>query len=370
MRVSSFVLPNKRPNVSRSRSSKNMHRPVSPRSRRTSRMPIAPSTSINCWCQAPIRFTMRWTPILGVDLFQGDRAGLARARTRRTAGIPGPASSGMSMATRSAPQMIALATCSARAIPPEAISVTSSRMPSLTKRASWTSPQHVAPCGAGSGPGRLLPRRGCRTPGGSLPPRRGPAPTTRPATAGTAWTRIATILAGISASAPPAPPSRRGCRRSSPSAPTSRAAPPPRPASPAAGRRDRARRPLSRRMSASRTTASVPISAARPRPRPPPAPRCQCSGIRSKITGSGVSISGGGIDGQLAVGKRQVRQLAADVDAGADVLAAVDAVARGPDDFRHVGPHRIEARPAERPAVARAGDRESAPSPPGTRWRG
>ena len=42
------------------------------------------------------------------------------------------------MATRSAPQMIALATCSARAIPPEAISVTWSRMPSLTS-VLWTS---------------------------------------------------------------------------------------------------------------------------------------------------------------------------------------------------------------------------------------
>ena len=52
-------------------------------------------------------------------------------------------SSGMSMATRSAPQMIALATCSAWAIPPEAISVTSSRDALLDQRAVDVA-QHVA----------------------------------------------------------------------------------------------------------------------------------------------------------------------------------------------------------------------------------
>ena len=61
-------------------------------------------------------------------------------------------------------------------------------------------------------------------------------------------------------------------------------------------------------------------------------------------------------DAQLAVLERQFLQLAADIHAGADVFAAVNAVARGPHDFRHVGPHRIESRPAERPAIARAGD--------------
>ena len=62
-------------------------------------------------------------------------------------------------------------------------------------------------------------------------------------------------------------------------------------------------------------------------------------------------------DGHLPVDQRQIRQLAADIDAGVDVFASVDAVARGPDDFRHIGPHRIETRPAERPAVARPRNR-------------
>ena len=48
------------PNASFSISSMKMARPTSPRRRRTSRMPIAPNTSINWLCQAPMRLTMRW----------------------------------------------------------------------------------------------------------------------------------------------------------------------------------------------------------------------------------------------------------------------------------------------------------------------
>ena len=42
--------------------------------------------------------------------------------------------SGTSIATRSAPQMMVLTTCSAIDMPPLAISVTSSRMPALNER--------------------------------------------------------------------------------------------------------------------------------------------------------------------------------------------------------------------------------------------
>ena len=54
--------------------------------------------------------------------------------------------------------------------------------------------------------------------------------------------------------------------------------------------------------------------------------------------------------------KERWRQLAADVHARVDVFASVDAVARRADDLRHVGPHRVEARAAERAAVAGAGN--------------
>ncbi len=48
------------PNASFSMSSMKMALPTSPRRRRTSRMPMAPSTSMSWLCQAPIRLTMRW----------------------------------------------------------------------------------------------------------------------------------------------------------------------------------------------------------------------------------------------------------------------------------------------------------------------
>ena len=49
----------------------------------------------------------------------------------------------------------------------------------------------------------------------------------------------------------------------------------------------------------------------------------------------------------------------AQLDGGADVLTAVDAVAGGPHDLAHVGPHLVEAGAAEGAAVARAGRPES-----------
>ncbi len=48
------------PNASFSMSSMKMALPTSPRRRRTSRIPMAPRTSINWLCQAPIRFTILW----------------------------------------------------------------------------------------------------------------------------------------------------------------------------------------------------------------------------------------------------------------------------------------------------------------------
>ena len=68
------------PNASLSMSSKNMARPTSPRRRRTSRIPIAPSTSINWLCQAPIRFTIRCAAYSALG-----RADLGRARIARSA---------------------------------------------------------------------------------------------------------------------------------------------------------------------------------------------------------------------------------------------------------------------------------------------
>ncbi len=114
------------------------------------------------------------------------------------------------MATRSAPQMIALATCSAWAMPPEATSVTSSRMPCLDQRAVNVA-QHVAdvaavvpsPLGEGSlGCSRLPP-----VPVEHQVDHLGPAranSTTRPPRPAWPATRIATIRSGLFSSATPA----------------------------------------------------------------------------------------------------------------------------------------------------------------------
>ena len=51
----------------------------------------------------------------------------------------------------------------------------------------------------------------------------------------------------------------------------------------------------------------------------------------------------------------QAHGLGADVHGGGDVLAAVDAVAGGADDLRHVRPDGIEARAVEAPAIAGSG---------------
>ena len=86
-------------------------------------------------------------------------------------------------------------------------------------------------------------------------------------------------------------------------------------------------------------TAMVPSSAAAAAMAATTGPRRQCRGTTSKMIGIGSSKSGGGVNCQLTVAERQAGQLPADVHAGVDVLAAVDAVARRSDDFRHIGPH-------------------------------
>ena len=54
-------------------------------------------------------------------------------------------------------------------------------------------------------------------------------------------------------------------------------------------------------------------------------------------------------------GELQVPRGSPQVDGGADVFAAVDAVPGGPHDLGHVGPHGVESRPAERSRVPCAG---------------
>ena len=58
--------------------------------------------------------------------------------------------------------------------------------------------------------------------------------------------------------------------------------------------------------------------------------------------------------------KDQEHGLAAQVDGGADVFPAVNAVPGGPDDLRHVGPQGIETLAGEDAAVTGAGDRDLA----------
>ncbi len=52
----------------------------------------------------------------------------------------------------------------------------------------------------------------------------------------------------------------------------------------------------------------------------------------------------------------ELRELATYVNRGAYVFAAVNSVAGGPNNFRHIRPHRVETRTGEWPAVSRAGD--------------
>ena len=67
----------------------------------------------------------------------------------------------------------------------------------------------------------------------------------------------------------------------------------------------------------------------------------------------GILDQRGRLDRRPAFFKRQVLRPATDVDAHIDVLAAVDPVPGGPNDFRHVRPHGIESRSGKRPSVAR-----------------
>ena len=122
--------------LSFSRSSKNMARPTSPLRRRISRRPIAPMTSINWECHEPIRLTILWAaqPASTSGMLAGQRSARSQPPQRRHSRA---AIQARSTAAASAPQMMILATCSARAIPPEAIRDSFSRNPSAT-RARWT----------------------------------------------------------------------------------------------------------------------------------------------------------------------------------------------------------------------------------------
>src|SRR5208337_5072569 len=54
--------------------------------------------------------------------------------------------------------------------------------------------------------------------------------------------------------------------------------------------------------------------------------------------------------------KGQKHGFAAQVDVGADIFPAVDAIPGGPDDLRHVGPAGVEALPGKGPAIAGSGN--------------
>ncbi len=85
------------------------------------------------------------------------------------------------------------------------------------------------------------------------------------------------------------------------------------------------------------------------------------NGSTLKITGRGTSTKGD-ISRRNPAGcvEFQVVLFSSHIDAGADVFAAVNAVAGGPDDFRHVRPHGVKPRTAERTAISGAGHRDLA----------
>src|SRR5208283_1647735 len=56
----------------------------------------------------------------------------------------------------------------------------------------------------------------------------------------------------------------------------------------------------------------------------------------------------------------QSQRLRTDIDAGRDVLAPVYAIAGGADDFRHVGPDRVETGTMKPAAIPRPGNRDPA----------
>ena len=208
--------------------------------------------------------------------------------------------SGMSIATRSAPQMMALAMCSAWAIPPEAISVTWSRSAVLDQRPVDLA-KHVA--GVTRIRRRVLAAVGVEHQVQHLG-----------AVAGEFDTRLAAVAAR------PARGSPRSGRRSAPSARPRTA-----PTSGRSGhhhhaRRRRTPRPreprrrlqpgndvvLLDRESRRESRCRGPRTSARAWPPPwrrPPesAPGSIAAGTASKITGSGISISGGAGMAQLAV---------------------------------------------------------------------
>ena len=121
----------------RSRSSANSPRPTSPRSLRTSRMPIAPRTSSSWLRHADIRLTMRRTDHLGSRESSASTQPLPSWHDRQTR-HPMAIRSGTSRMAASAPSKIVLGRCSARAMPPDASRVSWSRMPASTS-ARWVS---------------------------------------------------------------------------------------------------------------------------------------------------------------------------------------------------------------------------------------
>ena len=77
--------------------------------------------------------------------------------------------------------------------------------------------------------------------------------------------------------------------------------------------------------------------------------------------GQGELHQGRRLEQQMArLVKHQEHGLAAQVDGGADVFPAVNAVPGGPDDLRHVGPQGVEALAGEDAAVTSAGNRDLA----------
>ena len=110
----------------------NIARPISPRSRRTSRKPIAPSTSSNWSRQEVSKFSRRWTPQLTEELSGQLETALPVGALPHKLGLEGRRK-GVSRATASRPHIMALGTCSAAMIPPLPRSVTSSRHQASTK---------------------------------------------------------------------------------------------------------------------------------------------------------------------------------------------------------------------------------------------